>query len=249
MRQPASGGHYAPVSFPGQQVSKQHLFSHPPHQDRHALHDPGLCCLPGWGTCPRRERGHDDHLHRRRNSWVDRPTPRSWSPSCPPRRSNTTTSTAPLQGCTRRKRPSTTATGGQPSKVVIGGLTANTKYYYRMKYHLPGETDWVTRTEHSFWTQRAAGSTFKFDVTSDSHVNIMLGNATTWTKTMTNVAADHPDFHLDLGDTFAMDNVTTVAGAESAYKAQYQFFNLVSHSASIFLVAGKPRAAGRLAPG
>ncbi len=132
----------------------------------------------------------------------------------------------------------TTATGGQPSKAVIGGLGANTKYYYRMKYHLPGETDWVTRTECSFWTQRAAGSTFVFDVTSDSHVNIQLGNATTWRNTMTNVAADHPDFHLDLGDTFAMDNVTTVALAESAYKAQYEFFSLVSHSASIFIVPG-----------
>ena len=34
---------------------------------------------------------------------------------------------------------------------------------------------------------------------------------------MTNAAADHPDFLVDLGDTFAMDAVTTVAGAESAY--------------------------------
>jgi hypothetical protein len=132
----------------------------------------------------------------------------------------------------------TTATGGQPSKVVISGLTANTKYYYHMKYHLPGETDWVTRTEYSFWTQRATGSTFTFDVTSDSHVNIMLGSASEWTKTMTNIANDHPDFEIDLGDTFAMDGVTTVATAETNYKYQYQFFNLVSHSASIFLAVG-----------
>ncbi len=131
-----------------------------------------------------------------------------------------------------------TATGGQPGKVVIEELDPNTRYYYRMKYHLPGETDWVTRAERSFWTQRARGSTFTFTITSDSHVNIMLGQAATWDQTMDNVAADHPDFHLDLGDTFAMDGVTSVTTAETNYKSQYQFFNLVSHSASIFIAPG-----------
>ena len=55
-----------------------------------------------------------------------------------------------------------TATGGQPSEVVISGLTANTQYYYRMQYHAPGDSmsDWVNRDEHSFWTQRAKGSSF-----------------------------------------------------------------------------------------
>ena len=132
-----------------------------------------------------------------------------------------------------------TATAGQPGKVVISGLNPNTKYYYHMKYHLPGETDWVTRTEYSFWTQRDAGSTFKFDVTSDSHVGMQgLGNATTFSASMTNAAADHPDFLLDLGDTFAMDAVTTVAGAESAYLARRTQFDVVGNSAAIFISPG-----------
>jgi len=145
--------------------------------------------------------------------------------------------TAP--GAYTAQTPLATATGGQPGRVVIGGLTANTQYYYRMKYHLPGETDWVTRTERSFWTQRAAGSTFKFDVTSDSHVGMQgLGNATTFGNTMTNAAADHPDFLLDLGDTFAMDSVTNVSGAESAYLVRRAQFDLVGHSAAIFIAPG-----------
>lgn len=135
--------------------------------------------------------------------------------------------------------PDTTATGGQPHTVLITGLTANTQYYYRMRYHVPGETDWIERTEHAFWTQRTPGSTFTFGVTSDSHVNIAyLGSANTWRQTMTNVATDHPDFHLDLGDTFAMDYVTTAARAEQAYLNQRQFFDLVGHSAAIFLAPG-----------
>lgn len=133
-----------------------------------------------------------------------------------------------------------TATGGQPGKVVIDELEANTQYYYRMKYHLPGETDWVTRTEHSFWTQRTKDSTFTFTVTSDSHVG-MQGLAPTpavFTQSMTNVSTDQPDFHIDLGDTFAMDAVTTVSGAESAYLARRTQFDLVGNSAAIFIAPG-----------
>jgi len=130
-----------------------------------------------------------------------------------------------------------TAAGGQAHKTTITGLSANTKYYYRMQYRTSGGS-WVARAERSFWTQRAPGAAFTFTITSDSHVNIMLGNAGTWTQTMNNVAADHPDFLIDLGDTFAMDNVTTVSGAESAYRYQRQFFDLVGHSASIFIAPG-----------
>ncbi len=130
-----------------------------------------------------------------------------------------------------------TATGGQAHKTTITGLSGNTKYYYRMQYRTPGGS-WVARTERSFWTQRAPGAGFTFTITADSHVNIMLGDAGAWTQTMTNVAADHPDFHIDLGDTFAMDNVTTLSGAETAYLYQRQFFDLVGHSASVFVMPG-----------
>ena len=66
-----------------------------------------------------------------------------------------------------------------------------------------------TRAEHSFWTQRAAGSTFTFDITTDSHINIQLGNASNWSSTLNGVASDNPDFLVDLGDTVAMDNGST----------------------------------------
>jgi hypothetical protein len=128
-----------------------------------------------------------------------------------------------------------------PIEMVIGGLASNTQYYYRMRYRQSGTTgEFLARDEHSFWTQRAQGSTFTFTITSDSHVNIVLGSASEWTKTLNNVALDQPDFHLDLGDTFAMDSVTVgdVAGAESKYLFQRPFFGIISHSAPIFLVDG-----------
>jgi hypothetical protein len=126
---------------------------------------------------------------------------------------------------------------GTPTEVVIQGLTPNTRYYYRMVSSENG-IDWVDGDEHSFQTQRSPGSTFTFTITSDSHVNIVLGSATTWQQTMTNVANDHPDFSIDCGDTFAMDGVTTASGAEQAYLYQRQFFDIVGNSAPIFLAIG-----------
>ncbi len=133
-----------------------------------------------------------------------------------------------------------TATGGQPHEVIITGLSPNTQYFYRMQYHAPGDSmsDWVNRSEHSFRTQRALGDSFTFSITSDSHIGILLGNTTNWTNTLNEVASDHPDFEIDLGDTMSMDSVTNAAGAETAYKNTLQYFNLVSASSPIFLVAG-----------
>ena len=131
-----------------------------------------------------------------------------------------------------------TATAGQPSEITITGLTANMKYYYRMQYHTPGDAmnDWVNRTEHSFWTQRAPGSTFKFTIVSDSHA---MYN-TQYQQAMTSIASDQPDFHFDLGDTFMVDNTTTQSAVNTAYLAQRElvYMDRIGHSVPIFLASG-----------
>jgi hypothetical protein len=93
------------------------------------------------------------------------------------------------------------ATGGEPHEVVITELSSNTRYYYRMLYHAPGDSqeDWVTRDEHSFHTQRAEGEEFIFTITSDSHAQF----STNHQQAMINVNSDQPDFHLDLGSVQA----------------------------------------------
>jgi hypothetical protein len=107
-----------------------------------------------------------------------------------------------------------------------------------MLYSQDGGSSWVARAEHSFHTQRLPGSTFTFTITSDSHINIVFGNPSLWQTTLLNVANDHPDFHLDLGDAFAMDNLTTQTQAYNAYLFQRPYFGLVSPSAPIFLAYG-----------
>jgi uncharacterized repeat protein (TIGR02543 family) len=145
----------------------------------------------------------------------------------------------------------TTAAAGEAKTVVIGCLAPNTRYYYRLQYSADGGTSWVARPELSFWTQRAPGSTFTFDITTDSHINILLGNQSNWTSTMNGVVADAPDFLIDLGDTFAMDSgqnpgaptygsvpIGDTATAEQRYKNTLPTFNKVSGSAPIFLTPG-----------
>ena len=132
------------------------------------------------------------------------------------------------------------SSANEPIEVVIDGLAADTRYYYRMVYSENGGSTWVDRDEYSFHTQRPPGNPFTFTVTSDSHVGILLGSDPTWQQTLSNVAIDHPDFHLDLGDTFAVDNVSSSQGAHDAYLFHRSTNRMgrISHSAPIFLALG-----------
>jgi hypothetical protein len=75
-------------------------------------------------------------------------------------------------------------------------------------------------------------------VASDSHINIVFGTPSLYQQTLQNIAGEKPDFHLDLGDTFAMDSVTTQAQANSSYLNLRSYFGLISPSVPIFLALG-----------
>ncbi len=127
-----------------------------------------------------------------------------------------------------------TATANNPHEITISGLAANTQYFYRMRYHLPGEGDWVERTEHSFWTQRDEGQEFVFAVTSDAH-----GNA--GSTTMNNILSTLPDFLVDLGDTFMVDNASETQEAVNGRYLAFReptYFDRIGHSVPIFLSSG-----------
>jgi phosphodiesterase/alkaline phosphatase D-like protein len=133
------------------------------------------------------------------------------------------------------------ATGGQPHEIVINGLLPNTQYFYQMRYHAPGEGDWVIRDEHSFWTQRAKGESFIFTITADTHN--ARPTSLSFTQSMQNVADEHPDFHIDIGDTqfaeFTRDSniQNNVNGAYLEYRAPTHF-GAFGHSVPVFLSAG-----------
>ena len=65
-----------------------------------------------------------------------------------------------------------------------------------------------------------------------------LGDVAKYQQTLDNVRVEHPDFHLDLGDTFWTDGVTSSTVANQRYLAQRQWMGVVSHSSPIFLAPG-----------
>ncbi len=132
------------------------------------------------------------------------------------------------------------AAAGAPNNVVIGGLGPDTKYYYHMHYHLPGETDWVTRSEHSFHTRRDADDTFTFIVTSDTHSGLggNFFSAARYNQTLGHMLADQPDFWIDTGDTPKDDFLSGQAAYEDGYKNFRGLIKAVSGDIPFFQVLG-----------
>jgi len=140
-----------------------------------------------------------------------------------------------------------TAIADDPTEIVIDGLSANTEYFYRIVYRQTGTTDWNPGAEHSFDTQRAPGSTFTFTIASDSHLGQYGGQTADeyalYERTLQNILADQPDFHIDDGDTFAMDpsplgTGMTEAEADAAYYIQRPYLDTIGASVPVFLAIG-----------
>ncbi len=139
------------------------------------------------------------------------------------------------------------ATADEVVEFAIGNLSPNTRYYYRIVYRQTGTTDWNHAAEYTFMTQRAAGSSFTFTVTSDNHLGQYGGQTADelalWEVTLQNIAADQPDFHIDTGDTFPMDpsplgTGMTDAEGKAAYLFDRPYLSAVTHSTPYFQAVG-----------
>jgi len=149
--------------------------------------------------------------------------------------------------------PVTNLFAGQPLEVVLSSLSANTRYYYRLRFQLPGGTTFLADTEHTFMTQRPPGSTFTFCIHGDSHperTNTMY-NADFYALTLSTAAADNPDFYMTIGDDFSVDNIPTneinQAAVTYRYTLQRPYLGLVGANAPVFLVNGNHEEASRWA--
>jgi phosphodiesterase/alkaline phosphatase D-like protein len=143
----------------------------------------------------------------------------------------------------------TACTAAEPVEVVIDGLAADTLYYYQLRFRATSGEPWTGGGQHSFHTQRPPGSPFTFTITSDSHLGQYGGQTTEqralYERSLTHVAAEGPDFHLDLGDTFAMDpsplgTGMTEAEARAAYLVQRQpdSLDIIGADIPFFLAIG-----------
>ena len=105
--------------------------------------------------------------------------------------------------------------GGEPAEVTVEGLSANTRYFYRVNHRELGKTQFSSGDEHTFHTQRAIGSTFSFGVQGDSHPErhnnnsgyLKMFNSDLYKLTMNEVAKRQPDFYFMLGDDFSIERI------------------------------------------
>jgi len=140
-----------------------------------------------------------------------------------------------------RKTATETFPGGEPVEVVFDGLKPGTQHYYRLSYRKPGAAVFKQRAECRFATQRARGDSFVFTLQGDSHPERpQSSHPELYARTLVTAAADHPDFHICIGDDFSVEKVRTLTPASLAgpYLLQRPFLGLVGQSAPVFLMNG-----------
>ena len=126
---------------------------------------------------------------------------------------------------------------GTPLELIIGSLRPDTEYFYRLQSRTDASASFNAGPEHTFRTQRPPGSTFAYTVTADSHLDAQT-DCELYKQTLANALADHPDFHIDLGDTFMSEKHASRDDAAREYLAQRYYFGLIGHSVPLFLVLG-----------
>ena len=125
---------------------------------------------------------------------------------------------------------------GETHDFVLDGLAADARHHYRLRYRSADGAETAAPVA-TFHTRRAEGSPFVFTVTSDSHLDENTSGAV-YLRTLANAAADRPDFHLELGDTFMTGKYARPEIAEAQYLAQRYYLGSLCHSAALFLVLG-----------
>jgi len=137
---------------------------------------------------------------------------------------------------------------GQPQVLTMDRLAGDTSYYYRLYFQTPDGTGSGPTDEYTFHTARPAGSSFTFTIQADSHLD-ENSDLAVYQKTLANVLADRPDFHVDLGDTFMCEKhsapltaVTQTAPELATVETRYRYergnFGILSQSTPLFLVNG-----------
>lgn len=155
---------------------------------------------------------------------------------------------APLAGGAELTTPTASLQVAQVLTLTLGSLAADTAYRYRVLFTPTGASGATPGAAYRFQTARAAGSSFSFTIQADSHLD-ENSSYDQYLRTLDNVLADQPDFHIDLGDTFMAEKhsdplVALVQAAPDAatvnrrYRYERANFGRMSHSVPLFLANG-----------
>lgn len=137
----------------------------------------------------------------------------------------------------KTKRPITTE-AGVPCVVALDGLRPDTAYRYRVDFHPPrNEAVAPAPAEGGFHTARPRGASFTFVITADSHLDENT-SPPIYLRSLRAAAERHPDFLVDLGDTFMTEKRPQARDALPQYLAQRYYFGQVAAFCPLFLVLG-----------
>lgn len=126
-----------------------------------------------------------------------------------------------------------------PFVIKIENLESNKKYYYRLNYKELGTLNNIKRPIYYFVTQKPKGSTFKFAIEADPHLD---SNSIyeSFELTLQNILNANPDFLVDLGDTFMSEKLEVKSQTEITKRhiLLRNYFDLICHSTPLFLALG-----------
>jgi len=125
----------------------------------------------------------------------------------------------------------------EPMEIRLDGLEKNTKYYYQFRSRAPGAQAFASGTECAFYTARSPGSTFTFTMTADVHLDEHT-SPDIYMQALANIRADHPDFHIDLGNLFMTDKHATRDEAAAQFLAQRYYLGQIGCSSPVLLALG-----------
>lgn len=137
---------------------------------------------------------------------------------------------------------------GQPAQLQLTGLLPNARYFYRLQWQPASGAGAGAGEEYRFQTARPPGSRFSFTLQADSHLD-ENSDLAVYQRTLDNVLADAPDFHIDLGDTFMTEKHGEPLSAgsppaadpevvDARYAYEHGHFARAMHSVPLFLVNG-----------
>ena len=134
---------------------------------------------------------------------------------------------------------------GKPRELILDGLVANSRYFYRWRSRADPERGFDASDEFTFRTGRAQGESFVFTVQACSHLDGRT-DPRLYETSLRNARAANPDFHIDLGDTFMTDKRRTdYRQSLPQYIAQRHYFGLIGNVAPVFLVSGNHDGEGK----
>ncbi len=127
----------------------------------------------------------------------------------------------------------------QPLQLKITGLNTNTQYYYRICHRTTGEAGFFASPESIFHTQRSAGDRFVFTIDADPHFD-SNADSEKLRLTFQNILNEHPDFNIDLGDTFMSEklDLQSYTQVTNNYVDKRTYFGIFGNSIPLYLAIG-----------